>query len=263
MKRVGLLQPTYLPYPGYFQIMDVVDEFYYMTDVQFSKPSWQMRNKIRTPFHHDKVHNENIGWMWLTVPTFHASIGTPERMLINTRIDNSKPWRQHHLTCISGFYAKSQWYEEYWLELENIYMKNWDLLVYLNIALIEWMKKRLGIDTPTFIEGELHYDRVKDKTQRLVNFCNAVGADLYLEPGGGAEFIDPKIFEVNGIELRFLHYEPPQYIQLYEDFVPYMSTLDMLFCLGPRAKNKLLIEWYDTEIREDHRDKKIDWTDIA
>jgi hypothetical protein len=267
-KKVACVQANFLAYPGYFQVMDAVDEYYYMTDVQFSERSWQQRNKIRTPFHWDKHKKERVGWMWLKVPTIHAKKGTPERILANTLIDNSVPWRYRHLESIASFYAKSEWYEKYYPELEGIYMREWDRLVDLDIALTEWMAGHLEVKTPTFLEGELPYDRDtghddEGKTQRLINFCDAVGADVYLEPGGGAAFIVDKMFELKGIELRYLHYEPPQYIQLFEDFVPYMSALDLLFCLGPRAKNKIAIEWYDTEIREDHRDKSVDWSDMG
>jgi len=284
MKKVSLLQPTYLPYPGYFQVMNLVDEFYYMTNVELSRPSFQHRNRLRTPTtemsrrdypchkcggtareQQDADHGlysvkhctgcgnsfgkAPHGWLWLDVPVVHAHRGTEARLLQYALIDNAVPWAQRHLTYIGSFYKRSAFYESLYPELEEIYTRPHATLYKLNIELIDWLRGHLGVKTPAFLETEYPYDVVGNKTQRLVNFCDAVGADCYVEPEG-ASFIDEKMFERNGIELRFFHFEPPEYLQLFPGFVPYMSALDMLFCLGPRAKNKIKAEWYDSEIRE-------------
>ncbi len=285
MKKIAILQPTYLPYPGYFQIMSLVDEFYYLTNVDLNVPSFQHRNRIRVPapalssrtFECHKCGGAAVekvdaahplytvkvcpgcgnsfgktphGWGWLDVPVVHAHHGTTERLIQNTLIDNGLPWVQAHLAAIGSFYKRSTYYEELYPELEAIYMRYHERLWQLNLELIEWFRHHFEIRTPVFLEGEVAYDVVKDKTQRLVNFCIEVGADCYLEPEGGSAFMDPKAFDLNGIELRYFHYDPPEYLQLHEGFVPYMSALDLLLCLGPRAKNKLKCEWYDTQIWE-------------
>lgn len=285
MKKVALLQPTYLPYPGYFQIMSLVDEFYYLTDVELNTPSYQHRNRIRMPLPalskrefdcHScggvalhKVDAEHQmysvkvcqqcgktfgkqphGWGWLDVPLIHASHGTPDRLLYKTLIDNEKPWMEEHLVSIGSMYRRSEVYETLYPELEELYGRPHELLYAMNVTFIEWFRKWFDIKTPTFLDLEIPYDHPTDKTERIIEFCKAVGADCYLEPEGGSSFIDAKMFDLEGIELRYFHFDPPEYVQLYEGFVQYMSALDLLFCLGPRAKNKLKAEWFDHQVHE-------------
>lgn len=328
MRVCSLLQPAHLPWEGFFQIMSA-SEMHFMTDVQFSKPSWQMRNRIRTPrklvgeipralrthlligemakgavrdpetveaikglglepltsksgdyynlMEYDKqtfnikgrgdellleeegdvLKAYSSGWVWLTVPTINVPLKSAKRFMVHIKIDNRYPWQLQHLHAISSNYSESKWYDEYFPELEAIYSERWTHLVPLNLRLIEWLKEKLGIKNPTFIEGEIPYDRDtghtdEGKTQRLINFCDAVGADCYLEPGGGSAFIDEEMFQMAGIELRWAHAQHIPYNQLHEGFVPQMSALDLLFCLGPRAKNRMSVMWYDDLYVEDY-----------
>lgn len=243
MKKIALMQTHYHPYIGYLQMMNVVDVFYYYTDVQLVRPSWHHRNKIRT----------KQGWMWLDVPVKHSA-PHKELMIKDATIDNSEPWRKRHWNSILAWYRRSPYWDIYSVELEKIYGADWHGLMMLNITLLDdFYKKHLEIETPTFNEANIEYDRDVGKMERLLNFCEAVGADLFLEPGGGQSFFDEDAFKDAGIELRFFHYEPVEYKQLWPGFHPWMCALDMLFCLGPEAKDLVRdIEWYDTEISEEY-----------
>lgn len=269
MKKVACIQPHFMPYLGTLMIQALVDEFYYMTDVQFEPRSWQHRNRIRTPFHKARNYEGEIGWTWLRVPTVHAKRGTPEMVLQNIRVNNKRPWREEHLWKISQYYSKSKWFSEYFPELEELYTRPWGHLASLDIELTRWLMEKFEVETQTCIEGGIPYDRDtghtrEGKTQRLINFCDAVGADLYLEPEGGLTFIVEQMFKDVGIELRFFHFdEEDKYKQLWPGWVPKMSSIDALFCLGPRAKNLIKVEWYNTEIREDMRDKGLDWGNLG
>lgn len=257
MKIVSILQPHFAPYLGYLSIQSIVTEFIYLTELDFSRPSWQMRNRIRTPLQYDKRLRRESDWTYLTVPTLHSK----DRLLWDVKIDNRGKWRDAHLHILNKYYGESKFFNKYFPKIKAIYKQNHKRLCDLNLALLDVLREAYEVTTPTTLEREVPYDNTPGgdnagKTQRLINFCDAVGADIYLEPEGGKDFIIEDMFKEVGIELRFFHFdEEDNYKQLWPGWVPKMSAIDALFCLGPRAKNKIRhIEWYDTEIREDQRE---------
>lgn len=252
MKRVALMQPHYLPYLGFFQLMANVDEFYFYTDVQHSRSSWQVRNRIRTPALWPIAPNGELrkddGWIWLCVPIKHPhkNIEDPSNLIRNIFINNKKDWSGDHLKTIAANYSKSPFFGDYFPDLLKILSSHWYSLMLLDVELIRgFFMKHLEIKTPTFLEHELDYDRNVTPTQRLVNFCHAVDADLFLEPGGGKAFIQDDVFKANGVDVRYLHYEPIVYEQLWPGFVPWMCMLDTLMCLGDEAKKELEVDWLE------------------
>jgi len=243
MKKVALMQAHYHPYIGYLQMMNLVDEFYYYTDVQFVRQSWHHRNRIRT----------KTGWIWLNVPVLHQ--GEPEDLMIkDAMIDNKQKWAKQHWHSIEAHYRRSPFWDNYGPALEEIYNMRWSGIMALNIHLLEnFYKPNLGIKTPTYNEFDIKYERNAGKMERLVYFCLAVSAGLFLEPGGGTSFFDEQIFKDVGIELRFFHYDQAEYEQLWPGFQPWMSALDTLFCLGPEAKDLVRdVEWYDGEVSDEY-----------
>lgn len=258
MIKIALIQPHFLPYLGYLNIMNAVDEFFYMTEVDLTTPSWQTRNRIRTPFQYDKRLRRESDWTYLTVPTFHSK----NRLLWDVKIDNRGNWRAAHLHQLIRNYGDGKFFKDYYPKIKNIYNMDHHRLCDFNHALLEMLREQFEITTPTTIEREIPYDNTPGgndagKTQRLINFCDAVDADIYLEPEGGKKFIIEDMFKEVGIDLRFFHFdEEDTYGQMWPGWVPKMSSIDALFCLGRRAKNKVrTVEWYDSEIREDHREK--------
>jgi len=256
--RVALIQPHFLPYLGYLQIQHVVDEFYYMTEVDLTTPSWQTRNRIRTPLQYDKRLRRESDWTYLTVPTMH----THNRLLWDAKVDYRGKWMSSHFHMLGKYYGESKYFNNYFPKFKAIYKQNHKRLCELNIAFLELLREHYEITTPVTIEREIPYDNTPGgndagKTQRLINFCDAVDADLYLEPEGGKAFIIEDMFNEVGIELRYFHFdEDATYKQMWPEWVPKMSAIDAMFCLGPRAKNRVHnVEWYDTPIREDHREK--------
>jgi len=256
MSKIALIQPHFLPYLGYLQIQHAVDEFYYMTEVPLSTPSWQTRNRIRTPLQYDKRLRRESDWTWLTVPIKHGH----DRLVWDAKVDYRGKWIASHFHMLGKYYGESKYFNKYMPRIKAIYKQGHKRLAELNIAFLDMLREEFEITTPTLIEREIPYDNTPGgndagKTQRLINFCDAVDATLYLEPEGGKDFIIEDMFKEVGIELRFFHFdEEDVYKQLWPGWVSKMSCIDALFCLGPRAKNKVhYIEWYDSEIREDHR----------
>jgi hypothetical protein len=217
----AIMQPTYLSWPGYFDLIDQCDVFVFLDTVQFEKQSWQQRNRIKT----------QTGPLWLTVP---ASRCLPQR-IADVRIDESSHWRRKHWLSIATSYARAPYWPEYREPLEAIYMKKWIYLADLNIALTSLMARSLGLQA-RFLRTSEMLPIDQGKSARLVEICARLTADVYLSPRGSLAYMESELpFSERGIRLAFQQFEPPVYPQQFSGFIPYLSTLDLLLNVGPEA----------------------------
>jgi len=222
MKAV-ILQPMYLPWMGYFDLIDKSDIFVFFDDVQFRSRSWQQRNKIKIP----------QGWIWLTVPISRAS---GSRIKINEmKIDNSSNWKKKHIESIRYNYGKAPFFQEYMDFLGEIYSQDWEYLGDLNIALVKGITAILRLETKFIRSSGLGVEGVK--TDHLINISKKVGADEYISGPAAKDYIEVDKFRKAGIKLYWHEFHHPSYPQLYEDFMPYMSVIDLLFNTGEDAIN--------------------------
>lgn len=214
---VGIHQPQYLPWLGYFDKINRVDAFVLLDDVQFKKNEWQNRNKIR-----------NIqGWQWITAPVKHKF---PE--LINeVKINNSINWKRKHYQSLVANYSKAPHFKDYQSFFEKTYQKDWQNLADVNIYFIRHLIKFLGINVQLLKSSEATSAKGQSTT-RLVNICKELGADSYLSGRGGKNYLDARQFEKNNIKVIFQEFEHPQYQQAFEGFEPFMSIIDLLFNHG-------------------------------
>jgi len=222
MKSVAIMQPTYLPWLGYFSLIDQVDIFVFLDKVQFDKRSWQQRNRIKTA----------QGELFLTVPV--QTKGKRHQKICEVRLDNTQHYPTKHLKIIENNYSKAHYYPEYWPEILQVFNKAYQYLTDLNISLILWFVEKLGIKT-TFIKS-LDLKSEGTKADLLVGICHEVGADQYVSPLGSKVYIDENnIFKQKKIDLFYQNYTHPEYTQLYKEFIPYMSILDLLMNEGPKS----------------------------
>lgn len=221
--KVAIAQPTYLPWLGYFDLMDQVDAFVLLDSVQFEKQSWQQRNRIKTP----------IGLQWLTVPVgFHNRFGHQIR---NIEIRDDE-FARKHLRTIEVNYHRSPFFDPYFQELTKILLSySSGRLVDLNARLIRWFCELLNIQTPILYSSAMNQDG--RRSELLVNLCKALSADSYVSPLGSATYLlrDLESFRGIGIEITFQHYEHPVYRQHFPPFCPYASVVDLLLNEGPRS----------------------------
>jgi hypothetical protein len=223
MKKCAIMQPTYNPWLGYFDLIDSVDIFVYLDDVQLEKQSWQVRNRIKTP----------QGELYLTIPTKRI-LGLKKTLIKNAHINDKENWREKHLKSIFFFYKKAPYFEEVFPFIENLVNAPFQYLGDFNINFIENIKKRIGIKTKTIRSSSLNI--VGRKDEKLAKICKALNCDFYLSPQGSAVYIEKekpggKLVE-NGIEVYYHNYEHPTYRQLHGDFLPYMGIIDLLFNEG-------------------------------
>lgn len=221
-KMIGIMQPTYMPWMGYFSMIDQTDAFVFLDNVQLAGRSWQVRNKIKL----------NDREKMLTIP-MDKSAGRDERMICNTPyLDET--WKKSHLGTIQQAYRKSPFYKEVMEFLEPLYLKTYSSVGEMNTILITKISRRIGIDTPLYLASELPVSGHKDEL--LAEICQDLKADSYLSAQGSAAYIEKDTaggaFVKRGIELFYLNYEHPKYRQQGESFIPYIGIYDLLFNVG-------------------------------
>lgn len=196
------------------------DVFCYLNDVQYKKNEWQNRNRIKT------VQN----WQWITVPVRYRF---PEK-INEVQINNTTNWSKKHLQALITNYSRAPYFKAYISIFEDIFSKEWELISELNVHLIERLRSVLDIqEKRTVISSDLNLR--KDPTDRLIDICKALGADTYLAGQGGADYMDLERFKKNGLKLIIQEFNHPIYPQLYKDFQPHLSVVDLLFNCGPES----------------------------
>jgi len=222
--KCAIMQPTYNPWLGYFDLMDKVDIFVYLDNVQLARRSWQVRNRIKTP------HGE----LFLTIPIKRLR-SREETLICNAVINNDENWKEKHLKAIELNYRKAKYFDSVFPFVEDIILSDFQFLGDFNIHLIEKIKRKIGIDTPTIKSTDLPVMKGK-KDELLANICKFLNANTYISPQGSAAYIEKETpggaFARNGIELYYHNYEHPIYSQLYGEFIPYMGIFDLLFNEG-------------------------------
>jgi len=235
--RAVVLQPTYLPWVGYFGMIDIADTFVFYDDIQFSVQSWQQRNKIKST---------NGNWMWLSVPIIR-NFG---QNIDEVQINNASNWRKKHWSSIYQSYAKAPCFKDCKEEIERIYQKEWEYLSDLSIAIIEKLSELLGVDIPKFIKSSELTDIAGEKSDRLLFLLEKMGADEYISGPAAKDYIEIDKFKEKGIKLYWYEYQHPVYPQIKGEFIPYLSAIDLLFNTGDEAikyiregsKNALILD---------------------
>ena len=227
-KTVGILQPGYLPWLGFFEQLNHCDIFVLYDDVQFEKGSWRNRNRIKTA----------NGIQWLTVPVLLKNKDFP--LICDVRINSSINWQKKHIKSITQNYGKAPYFEAYAHDLFKILDRNWNFLLDLDLELINWLSQQLNISTPMRLASDLAVHG--SSVQRLIDIIRAVDGNRFYEGSAGRNYIDTHVFEQVGISVTFQEYSHPSYPQLSGDFVSHLSVIDLLFNCGPESLNILTRE---------------------
>jgi hypothetical protein len=220
--RIAIMQPTYLPWMGYFDLIDRVDQFVLLDDVDFASRSWQQRNRIKNA----------QGEQMLSLPV--KKKGQAGKRIDQTLLNNNDKWAKKHRQAISLAYGKSAFFREISEPLFPLYADTQENLADFNIAIIKVVSSCLGLETPLLRSSTLKCEG--KKVDHLLAICRHLGANEYLSPVGSFDYIDEdNRFTENGIQLWYQHFEHPQYSQRFGEFIPYLSIIDLLFNEGPNA----------------------------
>lgn len=215
MPSCAIMQPTYLPWSGYFHLASTVDTFVFLDDVQFERRSWQSRNRIFS----------NGQAQLLAVPVQQA----PQQTLIrDIRLSPDIPWQKKHLRAIQVAYPLL-WRDANLREpLLEVFERPHQTLADLNIALIKLLFAWLGIGCRTLRASELGCGG--SRSAHLTEICRAVEADIYRSPIGSRAYLEEDEFErLSGITLQCHEFIPVPYPQgRSPGFVSHLSVIDAI-----------------------------------
>jgi hypothetical protein len=220
---VAIHQPNYLPYAGFFYKMLKADVFVILDNVQFSRGGYINRNRIKNP----------SGPVWLTQPVPHKK----ETYQIINQIEMPGPaWKREHLNTISKYYRRARAFDTFFPRLKDAYMSiESNNLADFNAALIAQLASWLGVTTRLVRASELPpYEG--SATTLNANICRVLGADIYLcGTGARAAYMEDEVFKDMGIGLMYSDFQHPVYPQLWGEFTPNMSIVDMLLNCGEES----------------------------
>jgi hypothetical protein len=219
-KVIACHQPVYLPFAGFFRKMARADAFVFMPFVQLNKRSWQVRNQIKDP----------RGAIWLTVPVYVK--GRYRQTIGETRIVEGK-WRYKHWEAIRHNYRNAPYFDEYAAFFEGVYGRRWELLTDLNLHIIDGLRRFLGVTTPLVDTAGMTFEGTK--SDLIIDICKKTGGTAYLSSDGEAAYIEKEKFDAAGLRHCYLGWEPTPYPQLFGEFVPNLSAIDLLFNCGPAS----------------------------
>lgn len=224
-----ILQPNYIPWRGYFDLIHLADIFVFFDDVQYTDRDWRNRNIVR---------HEN-GLRWITVPVIKK--GLREQRIKDVRIDNSVSWNVKHWSMLKHCYSNSKFFDFYRSDLEELYRRRWENLSDLNIEFITTICRFLSIRHTRFVRSSA-LDVEGRKTERLVNICKKLGISTYISGPAGSNYIEENLFKQNGIHLVYHQYNYPPYHQLHEPFESNVTILDLLFNCGESSHDFIWME---------------------
>jgi hypothetical protein len=218
-KTVVILQSSYIPWKGYFDLINLADEFIFYDDVQYTRLDWRNRNKIKT----------FAGLKWLTIPVGYNM----DWKICEVKMKNQL-WKRKHKKTIEQNYSRAAHFEEFRNILNELYDNDQNNLSAFNQKAIMTISKVLDINTK--FTDVRDYSPVGYRTEKLIDLLKKTGADKYISGPSAKNYLEESRFEEEGIKLEYFSYEGyPEYRQLHGSFVHEVSILDLIFNEGNNA----------------------------
>lgn len=226
MIKIAIIQSNYIPWKGYFDLIENVDAFMLYDAVQFTRRDWRNRNLIKTP----------QGLAWLTIPV--EVKGRYNQAINETRIAGSD-WAQTHWRSIEGAYRRAPHFAAETEWLAPLYSAPPEpMLSALNVSFLRAICARLGIATPILRCED--YDLLDDRSARLASLCAQAGGNVYVSGPAARNYLQEAPFVERGIRVEWFDYSGyPEYPQLWGGFEHGVSVLDLIFNCGPDARQVL------------------------
>jgi hypothetical protein len=227
MSRTAVIhQPDFLPHLGFFERLLHTDTFVYLDTVQYVDRGWINRDKIKTP----------QGEKWITVSVRKAPRATPINQI---ELSDAVDWRADHLNLLRSNYHAAPFFEEIYPKVEALYAGSYLLLSDFNRASIEMLMNLFSISVDRILLAS-ELQPVGKNNDLLVSILKQVEADHYLSGMGAKAYFRSEPFANAGIEVLWQNFQHPVYPQLYDDFVPYLSSIDLLLNCGIDQSRKIL-----------------------
>ncbi len=219
-----ILQPSYIPWRGYFHQIQKADVFVFYDDVQYDDRGWRNRNRIKTP----------RGSEWLTIPVLAKGAQLRNMPICEIQICWDRAWNTTHLRALRHNYAQAPFFSRYEPLLERWYGSHPERLSDFNIETTVELAREIGIGHTQFLRSS-SLGCSGTKTERLLQILKKLGATHYISGPAAKGYLDTEKFSAVGIGVEWMDYDYPEYAQLFPPFDPYVSILDLLMMTGPRV----------------------------
>lgn len=220
--NVVILQPSYIPWRGFFHQIARADIFVFYDDVKYDKNGWRNRNRIKTP----------NGLQWLTIPVLSKGVETHHTPINQIAIDWKTNWNRKHWNALLTSYKRAPFFDQYEQLLTSFYQKQPTILADFTIETTIGIARELGLKNTQFIRSSEIKGIVGAKTDRLMMILDTLKATHYISGPSAQDYLDKDAFKKAGITLEFMQYNYPEYNQLYPPYEPQVSILDLLFMQG-------------------------------
>jgi hypothetical protein len=213
-KTITIHQPETFPWLGFFNKMMLADEYIILDNVQFRKNYFQNRNQFLT----------KQGSIFLSIPIDFKNY----KLIKDIRIKNDNKWQKKHLNTIKQNYSKSSYFKNYIGFFEDLYSKDFELLVDFNMEIIDYIRNLFNIKNTLIKASSLNVSG--NSTELLLDICKKRDADIYISGRDGRNYMDLSLFKKENIKVVFHNFTHLTYKQFNsKEFVPYMNTFDLLF----------------------------------
>jgi hypothetical protein len=219
-KKIAIIQSNYIPWKGYFDLMNMADEFIFYDEVQYTKNDWRNRNKILT----------RNGSEWITLPIRKKKL----QLIKDTKVEGNR-WMKKHWASIQQNYSKAKYFNKYKDIFEELYLNcNDNELSKINYRFINAINKILNIETKLRWSNEFC---LRDgKSEKILGICEDCGANIYLSGPSAKSYLDLNIFTRNNIKIEWINYSNYSvYQQVFEPFDHNVTILDLIFNEGDNA----------------------------
>jgi hypothetical protein len=230
--KVGVMQPYLFPYLGYFQLINAVDKFVIYDDVQYIKRGWINRNNV--------LCNGSAHMFVFSINKDHQYKNINERFYTS----NFEKEKEKFLSLLNASYKKAPYFNDIYELIERIFAcKEKNVSVYNTYSLRE-ICNYIGVDTEFLISSEIEKEAKLKGQEKILAISKALGADWYINPIGGVELYSHELFNEENIKLNFIKMRDIRYKQFGNEFVPYLSIIDVLM-FNSKERVRVLLDEYD------------------
>lgn len=223
-KKIVILQPGYIPWLGFFDLMHRSDLFVILDDVQYTVRDWRNRNRIKT------AH----GIKWLTVPI--KSKGIRSKLVNEVEVDNEQNWMKVHIDTLKSYYRKAAYFDEIISLYEQALIRPIKRIIDIDINIIRHILNYLGIRKDLILSSDISVTGAKDL--KLLEICKRMGGSHYISGYAAKAYLREDIFKREEIMVEWHNYNHPYYNQLWLTelgFISHLSVIDLLFNHGPAS----------------------------
>lgn len=230
--KIAIMQPYFFPYIGYFQLINAVDKFVIYDNIEFTKKGWINRNRI--------LVNGKDEYITLPLKKDSDYLNIAQRCLTDTyKIERVKLLRR-----INGSYRKAPQFNEVYSLVEVIINTEEENLFEFTHQSLENICQYLNIKTEFIISSKISIDHQLKSQEKVIAICKALNANQYINPIGGVELYSKEIFQQNNIELNFIKPDTIEYMQFTNQFIPWLSIIDVMMFNSKEKIHRYLNSFY-------------------